>query len=493
VKFETPLQTSISILTQLKESLNDPEASKVLDQVMITLRKTEKLNKIDISQKLQESNGEVYGEFKDWLGEHFSAERKQSVLTEKRSGRGVIGKNGRLTSSRSNSTSSLMGTFGSSFFDERRGSRCDSNILSNVISKKRDNEKIREVLSLWNEWNFNLFELVEVSTANADGLMSKDYPQPLLLLGMTVFDKYSEIRSMYQIEEKTIHMFLHRVEKTYCFDPEEGNEYHTSWHAADVLQTVCCVMQTQIIAVRLSDLDKLTLIVAAIMHDYRHKGVTNKYLIQVKDDIAYDHNDQSVLERFHLQQTFVVLRDPKFNFLANLNEHDFREFRRKLILLILATDLGEGFKYIASFKNAVESEAEHENTVKEPLMQMILKLADVSHPCKEWDVHRRWTGMITKEFYKQGRMEASRNIPISPLCDETKADIAKSQQGFINFVVNPIVQPLAEYCSNFVWTRQLHENYQRWGSEQMNSKKLESVRSMGSSASKIANPDEVPS
>jgi calcium/calmodulin-dependent 3',5'-cyclic nucleotide phosphodiesterase len=265
-------------------------------------------------------------------------------------------------------------------------------------------------------------------------------------------------------------MWLHRVEKTYCFDPDMPNEYHTSWHAADVLQTVCCVLQTQIIANRLSELDKLTLIVAAVMHDYRHKGVTNKYLIQVKDDIAYDHNDMSVLERFHCQQTFVVLKDPKFNFLVNLTEHDYREFRRKLILLILATDLGEGFKYISAFKNAVESESESENHIKEPLMQMILKLADVSHPCKEWGVHRQWTDMITKEFYKQGRAEAALNMPISPLCDETKADLAKSQQGFINFVVNPIVQPLAEYCSNFVWTRQLHENYQRWGTEQLQQK-----------------------
>jgi calcium/calmodulin-dependent 3',5'-cyclic nucleotide phosphodiesterase len=76
----------------------------------------------------------------------------------------------------------------------------------------------------------------------------------------------------------------------------------------------------------------------------------------------------------------------------------------------------------------------------QPLMHMILKLADVSHPSKEWKVHRQWTDMIVAEFYKQGRIESSLNMPISPLCDESKADLPKSQQGFINFVVSPILQ-----------------------------------------------------
>lgn len=35
------------------------------------------------------------------------------------------------------------------------------------------------------------------------------------------------------------------------------------------------------------------------------------------------------------------------------------------------------------------------------LGQMILKIADISGPSKEWDLHYRWTDRIVEEFYQQ--------------------------------------------------------------------------------------------
>jgi calcium/calmodulin-dependent 3',5'-cyclic nucleotide phosphodiesterase len=44
----------------------------------------------------------------------------------------------------------------------------------------------------------------------------------------------------------------------------------------------------------------------------------------------------------------------------------------------------------------------------------------VAHPAKPWDLHRRWSDMITEEFFRQGDAEAAEGFPISPLCDRTQ-------------------------------------------------------------------------
>lgn len=35
------------------------------------------------------------------------------------------------------------------------------------------------------------------------------------------------------------------------------------------------------------------------------------------------------------------------------------------------------------------------------VMQMCIKLADINGPCKQMDLHTRWTRRIAEEFYEQ--------------------------------------------------------------------------------------------
>lgn len=126
------------------------------------------------------------------------------------------------------------------------------------------------------------------------------------------------------------------------------------------------------------------------------------------------------------------------------------------------------------------------------------KVADVSHPMKPWDLHERWTRLITgedeedvpvhyvavhndydtcgvptmlttkaslvlrtpcpfpipsqhethtvshlppfvisEEFHRQGDLEAEKGVPVSPLCSREGHNQAKSQCDFVNFVVRP--------------------------------------------------------
>ncbi|CAN0010997.1 unnamed protein product, partial [Choristocarpus tenellus] len=91
---------------------------------------------------------------------------------------------------------------------------------------------------------------------------------------------------------------------------------------------------------------------------------------------------------------------------------DLKAFRNTYVKCILATDLASSFEYISKFKGFTTATASHGSGAAcqidgshhhHPiiLLQMILKVADVAHPCKPWHIHRRWSDLVTEEFFSQ--------------------------------------------------------------------------------------------
>merc|ERR1711881_194949 len=131
-----------------------------------------------------------------------------------------------------------------------------------------------------------------------------------------------------------------------------------------------------------------------------------------------------------------------------------RQFRSTVIELVLCTDLGSGLAIINKLeftKDEIKAEIfaspngcygtdegrdKHSGNKKHILsyerrllvMQNALRCADISHPTKAPELHKRWTKRINEEFFAQGRREKELGLPISPLCDENDFDLAKSQQ-----------------------------------------------------------------
>lgn len=69
------------------------------------------------------------------------------------------------------------------------------------------------------------------------------------------------------------------VHVSYCFDPETRNPYHHSGHAADVLSSVAHMCTAPAVGEGLQSSDAFALFVAAIVHDYRHPGVNQNFLV----------------------------------------------------------------------------------------------------------------------------------------------------------------------------------------------------------------------
>ncbi|GMI20739.1 hypothetical protein TrCOL_g9736 [Triparma columacea] len=429
--FKSPMMKIVSTLDRVKLAVgNDAQLLEALNTIETTLRENEDLNKVDIQKQDLNEKDKEFAQF-------------------------VLSTGGKVGSNRDR-VRSVPNLLSGDFDKGGVGLLTVVGLPEGVETKSFG--PIVDYLANFEEWSFDILFFNQLTNKH-----------PMYFIFMKHMERFYE---NYNFDLECMKAFAIHVEENYSFDPAAPNPYHTNVHGADVLQTVGVIIQTQFVNSKISGLDKITLLVASMCHDYRHKGVNNAFLVNGGDLLALLHNDSSVLERFHASEMFLLLKGAKseehenMNFLEGLSSEDFKQFRSVSIDLILATDLSHGYNYINKF-NAYEKKGMSEWGNKPEdiliLMQMVLKVADVSHPTKALDQHKCWSVMITNEFFQQGDLEKKSSMAVSPLCDRIKNfDIPKSQTGFIDFVVSPTIKNASQMLGLTEALKNLKDNYKYW-------------------------------
>lgn len=179
--------------------------------------------------------------------------------------------------------------------------------------------------------------------------------------------------------------------------------------------------------VNFTDLDLASIFIATCVHDFQHFGVNNAYLVESKHELALWYNDISVLENHHIGASFKLMVKEETAIFENFSTEHFKEIWKKMIEMVLATDMQKHFTDIAKFKSwsTAEDFAPAEGD-KSFCMQIMIHLADLNNATKPFEVSRLWTGLLYDEFLKQGDMEKAQNLPIGMLNDRETINIAKS-------------------------------------------------------------------
>ncbi|KAG5849206.1 hypothetical protein ANANG_G00107510 [Anguilla anguilla] len=335
-------------------------------------------------------------------------------------------------------------------------------------------EEQETLMETLNNWNFQIFDLVERTGGKTGRILS--YVTYTLFQDTGLFE-------IFKIPMREFMAYFCALENGYRDIP-----YHNRVHATDVLHAVW-YLTTQPIPgfqqihnehVTGSDTDSdsgispgrvayassksssvsddsygcltwnvpalelMALYVAAAMHDYDHPGRTNAFLVATNAPQAVLYNDRSVLENHHAASAWsLYLSRPEFNFLSNLDHVEFKRFRFLVIEAILATDLKKHFDFLAEFNskvNDVDSPGIDWTNENDRLLvcQVCIKLADINGPAKCRELHLKWTEGIVNEFYEQGDEEASLGLPISPFMDRSSPQLAKLQESFITHIVGPL-------------------------------------------------------
>merc|ERR1712079_297973 len=84
-----------------------------------------------------------------------------------------------------------------------------------------------------------------------------------------------------------------------------------------------------------------------------------------------------------------------------------------------------------------EIEVFQQSDTKTTVINCILHSADVSNPCKLWEVTEAWAHACLAEFFALGDQEKDRGIPVQFLNDREKLNKPNSQIGFFEFMIAP--------------------------------------------------------
>lgn len=194
--------------------------------------------------------------------------------------------------------------------------------LSRYLSEY--NQGIKNCLRKLDSFEFDVFTLKRFSSG-----------KELLILGYEIAKAHGLIEAN-QISKFVYLSFLQGISQGY-----NNVAYHSKTHAADVLQGLNYFLKAGRFQtlLKLTPVEHVASIVAAISHDLDHPGFNNVFLVNTKDEIALLYNDQSVLENHHVAQTFLLLRQDELNIFKRFSPKDYTRAREIMIKMVISTDM----------------------------------------------------------------------------------------------------------------------------------------------------------
>ncbi|XP_046738000.1 uncharacterized protein LOC124406594 isoform X5 [Diprion similis] len=273
-------------------------------------------------------------------------------------------------------------------------------------------------------WRFNAFTLETVTGGRS-----------LPVLCVHLFHWYGLLEH-FQLDVVRVWKLFNLIEEGY----HSTNPYHNSIHATDVTQAMHCFLQEEKIRKNLSHLEIMASLIGAVTHDLDHPGVNQPFLVATSNHLAALYENTSVLENHHWRSAIGCLLESG---VSEQLEPELRpELERHISSLILATDITRQQEFLTRFKRYLDQNLLDMSRSEDRhfILQIALKCADISNPCRPWDISRKWSHKVCEEFFRQGDYERKLNLPVTPLCDRHTISIPKIQAGFFKFVVTPLYE-----------------------------------------------------
>lgn len=286
---------------------------------------------------------------------------------------------------------------------------------------------------------------------------------PLTRMVPRVLDNLG-IHQALPIQRAALVQFCAHLDTHYSYDPKHSNAYHTALHAADVVQAAAYCLATPRCQHVFRPLDRLAVVLAAAVHDFRHPGVSNQFLVRTQDSLALRYNDRSVLENYHVAQAFATMCQPRLSWMQQLPPESQLSVRHAVISHVLATDMALSKRHLAAFTEAAVSLDDSDSSGPSHLAigNMLLQCADVSHFARPLHIHLHWSAKVMEECFRQGALEVSLGLPVSPGCDRAGTNVPRSQLQFAERVIKPVLAPFSEWCNIPVWMSLLAQNQAHW-------------------------------
>ncbi|KAJ3036722.1 hypothetical protein HDV00_002435 [Rhizophlyctis rosea] len=433
-KVESPIKKAMEMLQLIKERLpsSDNNGAKQIDVILRTLASAD-LYASNIDEMNDEQGRGIDQDTRSWIENSLLQKSTRSKVPSKDVERmfsgGLSGGWSRL------SIDGGAGTTGTRTPPSRRTStppqsQATSTPLTQVAASRLKEvtlvnmEEIEEWLNRSTTSDFNVLEFARVCQG-----------RPLYFLGYHLLEYYGLIEGL-GLDESKVRAFFMSIEAAYHPLP-----YHNSTHAADVLQTVdLLLLSEESMAVNFTKMEIFSACVASAIHDVDHPGVNNSFLVQTTHPLAIFYNDTSVLEFHHASKAFDIAQKPETNIFDGLDNDRYREARKLIISMVVATDMAQHFTYINKLKTKIAAGAlKLEDAGDRGLaLEIAIKCADLNNPTKPKEQSVQWAMRVMEEFFEQGDREKKMGLPVSKFMDRNDTNIPKCQIGFMDVLVVPL-------------------------------------------------------
>ncbi|RHY42861.1 hypothetical protein DYB34_004714 [Aphanomyces astaci] len=418
IDLQSPVHKIISDLKAVQDESNftDAQAFRMAAIVSALSRLDTNLFTPDISTQMANSDSEVDKDTKNWaisvLGKkEYNATSSRLSNAMGTSAPGSMGGSNHVhgsnaTDSRSKSSMHMLGQ---GFVALEHMPLLDSTMLSTVISTVQ-----RE------GWNTDVFSL------DTDG-------RPLFVLGTALFEHYNFYDDV-KVDRVAMKNFMYCIDEGYI-----GNPYVRP--PVSIFNYLIAQLHNGYIRTLLTVNEFFAALVAAAIHDYKHPGKSNNFMIKARHRLAMQYHDKSVLENMHLAESFLLTQDnPNCDIWVRMKDKTYREMRKAIIEMVLATDLSMHLQLVGSLKSMIISDEKHD-IANDP---MILMRANIGHSAKSVKLHGQWSSLIVEEFFLQGDAERDACTEVSPFMDRWAENSAKNQIGFFEFIVLPFFDTVSQ-------------------------------------------------
>lgn len=167
---------------------------------------------------------------------------------------------------------------------------------------------------------------------------------------------------------------------------------------------------------------QLSMVLAALVHDVGHSGITNAQLVAEEAPVALKYKEQSVAEQNSISVAWALLMHSRYKALRThlyKTNVERKRFRQVLINAVMATDIADRDLIVARarrWKRAFPDEDEEgdlaaggrqgaaytrdeRNRRATVVIETLMQVADVAHTMQHWNIYRRWNENLFQEMY----------------------------------------------------------------------------------------------
>ncbi|ETO01768.1 hypothetical protein RFI_35671 [Reticulomyxa filosa] len=190
-----------------------------------------------------------------------------------------------------------------------------------------------------NEWEFDAFEFMDDPGTHGLGLVLMAYH----------ITRHTGLLELCEIEPEKFWKFSEHIQKGYL-----NNPYHNKYHACDVLVSTYYYLRTRFMKSHMTVWDEFAAYVAAMAHDVGHDGYNNAFHLATASNLALLYGDTSLLENYHVSETFRILSLPDCNWMQS-HPLSIRRYLGILIRqIIFATDMKHHGTNMANLNEVVK-------------------------------------------------------------------------------------------------------------------------------------------